>query len=67
MRWQVGGPFICQNGCGRAYKYKKNLNKHMNYECGERRDQFKCSFCNRTFSQRFSLRSHSIIVHRTLL
>lgn len=51
----------CPN-CGKLYKYKFNLNRHIRYECGVAK-QFRCAECGRSFSQKSSLKSHRGIVH----
>ncbi|XP_065209935.1 zinc finger protein 559-like [Planococcus citri] len=52
------GPMIpCPNNCGKQYKHKFNLNRHIRYECGVAK-QFRCSECHKMFSQKSSLKSH---------
>ncbi|KAL5234362.1 hypothetical protein ACI65C_001772 [Semiaphis heraclei] len=36
--------FVCSNGCGRSYKYKKGLDRHLQFECGVE-PQFECLVC----------------------
>ncbi|KAH0952453.1 hypothetical protein HN011_012355, partial [Eciton burchellii] len=36
--------------CGRGYKVKPSLLKHLKYECGGRRN-FRCDVCGRSFTQ----------------
>ncbi|KAK7573702.1 hypothetical protein V9T40_010893 [Parthenolecanium corni] len=50
----------CPN-CGKLYKYKFNLNRHIRYECGVAK-QFRCTECGRSFSQKSSLKSHRGLV-----
>lgn len=59
------GNFFCPNNCGRSYKYKWNLNQHLRYECGQEK-QFKCNKCNKCFTQKVSLKSHLINIHKSL-
>lgn len=48
--------------CGRRYKHKPSLAKHLKYECGGRRN-FRCEFCGRCFTQNVSLRRHQMQSH----
>ncbi|XP_012270367.1 longitudinals lacking protein, isoforms A/B/D/L isoform X22 [Orussus abietinus] len=48
--------------CGRGYKMKHSLSKHMKYECGGQR-MFKCDLCERRFTQNVSLRRHLMHNH----
>ncbi len=63
-----GRPFADLDGlsrcinCGKRYKYKFNLTRHIRYECGVA-PQFSCPECGRSFSQKSSLKSHRGIIH----
>ncbi|KAL6434193.1 hypothetical protein ACFW04_005955 [Cataglyphis niger] len=48
--------------CGRGYKFKPSLLKHVKYECGGRRN-FCCNLCGRSFTQNVSLRRHLMQSH----
>ncbi|XP_011687050.1 PREDICTED: zinc finger and SCAN domain-containing protein 10-like [Wasmannia auropunctata] len=48
--------------CGRGYKVKPSLSKHLKYECGGRRN-FSCELCGRSFTQNVSLRRHLMQSH----
>ncbi|XP_014482685.1 PREDICTED: zinc finger protein 775-like [Dinoponera quadriceps] len=48
--------------CGRGYKVKPSLSKHLRYECGGRRN-FCCDLCGRSFTQNVSLRRHLMQNH----
>ncbi|XP_020288349.1 zinc finger protein 236-like [Pseudomyrmex gracilis] len=48
--------------CGRGYKFKSSLFKHLKYECGGRRN-FTCHVCNQSFTQNVSLRRHALQYH----
>nr|XP_012225955.1 PREDICTED: zinc finger protein 425-like [Linepithema humile] len=48
--------------CGRGYKVKTSLSKHLKYECGGRRN-FCCDVCGRSFTQNISLRRHLMHSH----
>ncbi|XP_076172999.1 PR domain zinc finger protein 14-like [Ptiloglossa arizonensis] len=48
--------------CGRAYKVKHSLTKHLKYECGGRRN-FACDFCDSSYTQNVNLRLHLMRIH----
>lgn len=54
--------YFCPNGCGHKYKYRKGLQRHMQYECGVEK-QFACIICGKAFSRRDHLKTHLIYVH----
>ncbi|XKL69558.1 hypothetical protein PGB90_007327 [Kerria lacca] len=56
----------CPNNCGRKYKHKHHLNRHLKYECGVRK-QFVCDECGRSFAHKCNLKNHSIIVHKKII
>ncbi|XP_054287666.1 zinc finger protein 32-like [Macrosteles quadrilineatus] len=49
--------------CSKSYKHKKNLNKHMKYECGNQRP-FVCDLCPYSAKQKVHLRAHLFTKHR---
>lgn len=51
---EIGYP--CQN-CGKVYKHRGNMRRHMQYECGKPA-MFQCSFCDRKFHQQSNLKRH---------
>ncbi|XP_025421333.1 longitudinals lacking protein, isoforms A/B/D/L-like isoform X21 [Sipha flava] len=56
-------PYVCEKpGCGRGYKYKSGLFRHVKYECGKE-PQFPCIVCHKRFTQQQSLKSHMIYIH----
>ncbi len=55
----------CPN-CGKRYKYKFNLTRHIRYECGVDK-QFSCPECGKNFAQKHNLKSHVIMVHKNFL
>lgn len=57
--------FTCINNCGRRYKSKYSLKSHLKYECGVER-KFKCQFCGKMFTQKGSLKTHIIGVHKKI-
>ncbi|XP_044737181.1 longitudinals lacking protein isoform X15 [Chrysoperla carnea] len=46
----------CEN-CGKVYKWKNNLVRHLRYECGKEA-QLKCPLCYVTTKHRSSMRRH---------
>ncbi|KAJ8927864.1 hypothetical protein NQ314_019608 [Rhamnusium bicolor] len=50
------GGFPCDN-CGKIYKHRGNMRRHMVYECGKQA-RFQCSFCDRKFHQQSNLKRH---------
>lgn len=54
--------FFCPNGCGRKYKYKRGLQRHLYYECGKEK-QFKCDICSKTFAHNDKRKRHMVNFH----
>lgn len=50
------GGFPCEN-CGKVYKHRGNMRRHMVYECGKQA-RFQCTFCDRKFHQQSNLKRH---------
>lgn len=57
--------FPC-NQCGKVYRHKSSLTKHLKYECGKEA-QFLCQLCPYRAKQRPNLTSHILLRHSTLL
>lgn len=55
---------FCPNNCGRSYKRKKYLSRHLKYECGVPKS-FICIICGRPFARRFTMREHLRKLHPT--
>nr|CAH7735869.1 unnamed protein product [Callosobruchus chinensis] len=54
---------ICPN-CNNAFKYRSNLLRHMKYNCGSTKsNQFTCAICQRSFTQKDSLKRHTANTH----
>jgi len=55
----LGDPWrwLCLNGCGRSYKYKYDLSRHMRKECGVE-PQHKCRICSKAFKRNDHLIAH---------
>lgn len=47
--------------CGKIYKHRCNLSRHLRYECNKER-AFICGFCQRSFKQNSHLKYH--ITHK---
>lgn len=54
--------FHCPNNCGRKYKHKKNVSRHLTLECGVPK-KFKCSICERYFTRNDSRLTHMLLQH----
>lgn len=54
--------FFCPKGCGRRYKQKCTLNRHLKFECGIQ-PRFKCDMCGKFFRHTFTLKFHLADVH----
>ncbi|XP_060839239.1 longitudinals lacking protein, isoforms A/B/D/L-like isoform X5 [Rhopalosiphum padi] len=51
--------WLCPHNCGRSYKHKHTLSKHLKYECGVQ-PQFICKNCARTFKRKHHLKKHTM-------
>ena len=58
--------WYCPNNCGRKYKRKTHLNRHLKYECGVPK-QFKCDVCDKPFTHKESLKTHLGVVHQVIM
>ncbi|XP_026814636.1 PR domain zinc finger protein 5-like [Rhopalosiphum maidis] len=59
--------FYCSNNfCGRSYKSRRSLWRHLKNECGVQ-PKFNCCICNKKFSDKQSMKRHTILVHKHLL
>lgn len=56
----------CSNGCGRSYKYKSHLNRHLRDECGIE-PRYKCDICFKAYSQKGSLKLHYNSIHKIMI
>ncbi|KAL6264018.1 hypothetical protein P5V15_004099 [Pogonomyrmex californicus] len=53
--------FPCHK-CGRSYKNKGSLKRHLNDECGKD-PQYICPICERGFKQKANYQRHDATVH----
>lgn len=59
----------CPNNCGHSYTgayRKKNLKRHLIFECGVE-PQFQCSFCQKPFRHKSSMKSHILLIHKSFM
>lgn len=57
--------FLCPK-CGKVYKQKQTLTRHLTYECGQD-PKFVCEVCQQKFKQKIHLRSHVLRRHSSSL
>jgi len=56
--------YTCPNkNCGKVYKTKGNLGRHLTYACGKE-PVFHCQYCQKTCSLKSNLVRHVVHVHR---
>lgn len=63
---EVPDSWFCPRNCGRKYKYKKDLTRHLTYECGVPK-KFHCVVCNKRFAQKVAYKSHMGVIHKTII
>jgi hypothetical protein len=61
-KWSGFGSFQCP-GCGKVYRWRKNMISHMRLECGKE-PQFQCPLCPQRTTQKSSLLTHIHNKHR---
>lgn len=54
--------YPCEN-CGRVYRHRGNMRRHMVYECGKAA-KFQCAHCRRRFHQLSNLKRHCDTQHK---
>ena len=57
-----GGENLSCPQCGRVYKSKYTLKRHLQYECGKE-PQFTCQICRAKFKQKHHLKNHMATIH----
>lgn len=50
--------------CGRTYKRRHHLVRHLRYECGPARKQQQCAICGKRYSRPDTLQEHYVLYHR---
>ncbi|XP_060880768.1 gastrula zinc finger protein XlCGF58.1-like [Metopolophium dirhodum] len=56
----------CPNRCGRKYKHKGSVARHLKYECGVN-PKFECVICRKPFKQRINHKIHMIRIHNCVI
>ncbi|XP_033231832.1 zinc finger protein 595-like [Belonocnema kinseyi] len=51
--------------CARSYKWKRDLNRHLKYEC-DVNPQFTCNFCGKLFRRKSHMNGHIVQVHQKI-
>lgn len=62
----TGNSGITCNKCGRWYKHKSSLHRHLKFECGVD-PKFQCTFCTYKAKQPEHLKSHMALKHSSLI
>ncbi|XP_046659221.1 gastrula zinc finger protein XlCGF26.1-like [Homalodisca vitripennis] len=63
--WNVAAKYVCTQ-CGRNYKFRNILNRHLQYECGKE-PQFACPHCPYKAKQKSTLKTHMTLKHKNAL
>lgn len=59
--------FSCPNqNCGKSYKYKYDLKRHMKSYCGKE-PNYSCFYCQKRFMRKDVWKNHLIIVHKSFV
>ena len=53
--------FTCTN-CGKCYKHRGSLKRHMDFECGQE-PKFVCPVCPKRWRQKNDLNIHARVQH----
>ncbi|KAI5697670.1 hypothetical protein M8J75_013921 [Diaphorina citri] len=55
------GTFAC-DGCGKEYQYKRNLDRHKKFECGQE-PRYQCPHCPHRAKHKANLKTHIAVKH----
>lgn len=56
----------CPNKCGRKYKHRGSVARHLKFECGVT-PKFQCTLCTKYFKQRINFKIHMIRIHSCIM
>jgi len=59
---QGDGHYGCGT-CGRIYRYRSSLSRHINYECSDKAKQLECQYCGKKISLKCNLLKHMRLKH----
>ncbi|RZF39467.1 hypothetical protein LSTR_LSTR000988 [Laodelphax striatellus] len=62
---EASGNYNCPD-CSKSYKYRSGLYTHRKFECGKE-PQFQCNICDKKFTRKESLATHTVYKHRHVL
>ena len=57
-RYNQGSNYYCQN-CGKVYRWKTTLNRHVRYEC-EKEPNIACPYCSFITNRKTTVQKHII-------
>lgn len=57
-----GEYYKCSNLCGKKYKYKRGVRRHLSEGC-KNSNKFICTYCNESFIDRSDLKCHAMVKH----
>ncbi|KAF0755433.1 sex determination protein fruitless-like isoform X34 [Aphis craccivora] len=59
--------FKCPNeNCGKSYKYKPDLNRHIKSYCGKE-PNYVCQYCYKRFMRKDVWKNHLAFVHKSFV
>ncbi|XP_050503447.1 gastrula zinc finger protein XlCGF58.1-like [Diabrotica virgifera virgifera] len=64
MQCVTGVPYMCFK-CGKSYKVKRSLNRHLKVECGKAKTMI-CRYCNQSYYYKQELQCHMFNKHKLL-
>ncbi|KAF0756883.1 zinc finger protein 2-like [Aphis craccivora] len=54
--------FFCPNNCGKSYKIKRSVGRHLKFKCGVE-PTFECWICHKRFALKESMKKHVVQKH----